>query len=157
MSYFNGDNTNFYPTSTLGGFDDYPHQMPVLEHVDVCIPQTSTNGWSIHEQQGYAGGSLTSLRPEASFGEYNHGPLKSHNLTRISPDSTSSETSYEVQTQSHNRPSSSKGYVPVVGKYAQSYYSSILGRDNSFASAAASEALGAAIYTPDTCKYPSLL
>jgi len=73
MAYYNDvNNTSFYSTSASGEADTYPFldQMTATEGANFETPEMLTNGWNVNGQPGYVTGPSTSLRPEASFGEY---------------------------------------------------------------------------------------
>ena len=140
MAYF--DDTNFYPTSyTSGELAAYPvlTQTSATEEADVQASRTFVDDWSAGGYPGYAVGSPRSLRAEASFGKRSRSPLDTRSLTRESPESATSVPSYGAQTHSHGEVSFPEYYWPITGQYAQSYHSSIVGQDNSFANTLASE------------------
>ncbi|KAF9645112.1 hypothetical protein BDM02DRAFT_3120722, partial [Thelephora ganbajun] len=131
MAYFdNTDNANFYDyntnfctTSTSSEFGACPslNQTLANEEANIRTTDTFTDGWSVGRQPGYMVGSPRSLRAEASL------------------ESAPSVTPYSTQTDGYGQPSFPGHYWPIMGQYAQSYHSGIMSRDNSFASAVASE------------------
>ena len=130
MAYFNWPNTSLYSTSASGGYDVCPSQVFVPEQMDVCAPETSANGWGVHSRQYYDDVDRwpTSLEPEANLGKYKYSILKSRGLTYLSPEPTTSGTSYDqwLHTGLH---------WPTIEQYTQPDYG-ILNYDNIFASAA---------------------
>jgi len=87
MTYSNNANdTTSYPTyPTFGEFNAYPTlgQMSATEE-DARAPNTSAHGWGMGGQPSYMVNSQRSLRPEASFGEYDYGLLDDVRLTQVS-------------------------------------------------------------------------
>ena len=130
MAYFNWPNTSLYSTSTSGGYDVCPSQVFVPEHMDVCAPETSANGWGVHSQQYYDDVDRwpTSLEPEVNFGEYDYRTLKGRGLTYLSP-ATTSGTSYDQWLFP-------EFCWPATERYAQPDYRTTLNYNNPSASRA---------------------
>ena len=97
MACLNWPDMSLYTASTFGEYDVYPSQVFVEEHMDVCAPETSANGWGVREQQDHDDVDRwpTSLEPEVNFGKHNYNILKSRGLTCLSPEPTTSGTSYD--------------------------------------------------------------
>ena len=97
MACLNWPNMSLYSTSTSGEYYGCPSQVFVSEHMGVCAPETSANGWGVREQQDYDDVDRwpTSLEPEVNLGKHNYNILKSRGLTCLSPEPTTSGTSYD--------------------------------------------------------------
>ena len=136
MAYFNWPDTSLCSTSTFGEYDIYPSQAFFPEHVNVCAPETSANGWGVRSQQDYDDVDRwpTSLNPEVNLGKYKYGILKSRSLTYLSPEPTTSGTSYDQRLDP-------EFHWPTTEQCTQPNYT-ILNYDNPFASIAALEAPG---------------
>ena len=144
MAYFNNTNdASFHSTSyTSGELDAYPvlSLVSATEEANSEAPGTFTNGWGVGGQPGYTVGSPTSLRAEPSFGEHDYALLNGRGLTCVSPGSVPPVPPYTVHTPGYDHLPYSEHYWPITGRDAQYYRSSIVSRDNSFASTAVLEA-----------------
>ena len=95
MAYFDW---SIGSTSTFGEYNAHLSQALVPEQVDVNAPETSTNAWSIlPEQQDHYDVDRwpTNFEPGVNFGEYDYSILKGRGLTNLSPEPTTSGTSYD--------------------------------------------------------------
>ncbi|KAF9652320.1 hypothetical protein BDM02DRAFT_3109315 [Thelephora ganbajun] len=140
MAYFN-NNANFYPTSSASGEPyEYPFlgQRLVTEGPDIQAHHALANRWNMTEQPGPMVGEPTSPQVTAN-GKCRCNLFVGWCLTRESPESVVSATSYMTQVDGYSQLSYSGYQWPAVGLQAGSHHSDFLRRDHSFASIATLE------------------
>ena len=154
MAYtYNTNNASSFHTFSISDeFNAYPNQMPAIEWEGVETPETFINGRGMDGLQGHMGSEPTSLTAKASFGKCDYNTLDDRSLMRASPGSVSSVTSHGTQIHGYDQSSYPGHYWPVAGQDSQSYRSSFVIRDNSFASTVKLED-PTTTPTPTSCKY----
>jgi len=85
MAYFNNADDTTYPNSfTFDEFDEYPILGQTSAASDAAaITPTFAHGWGMGGEPGPMISSSRSLRPEASFGEYEHGFIDDVRFTQV--------------------------------------------------------------------------
>lgn len=139
MVYFNStENANHHSTSSAPDeLDAYPFlsQASATEASEAL--DTFTDGRSVGEQPDHVVCPSRSVRAEGSFGKCNRSLLNDRRLMSEPLETVTSVTSYDTKTHSDGELSFPGYYWPTTGRYAQSHGSSIVSRDNSFASTVA--------------------
>ena len=142
MTHFNNiDYANFYSTASASGeLDGYPFlgQMSVTGEANCQAYNTHADWWSTGRQPGPMVGPHTNFQATSNYGK-SLQPQFYLCLTRGSPESIASTTSYQTSTNGYEQPSYPGHCWPVIGQQPQYHHSRLSNQGGSFASTMASE------------------